>query len=378
VPSLISGEAYTIDRTAPTVVITMADTALKAGETSLVTFTFSEAVTGFVSSDVNLSNANGTLSALTTANGGVTWTGTFTPTANITDTTNAINLSGSQYTDLAGNSGVGTTPSPNYTIDTVRPTIVSMVRTTPSTELTNATTVTFTATFNEAVTGVDLADFGTFGPVGVGGGFVSGSGAVYTVTLTGLTGSGQKGLGLQPNATFADLAGNSAVVPNLITGEAYTIDQTRPTVAISMSDTNLNAGETSVVTFTFSEALAAGTFTNADISVQNGTLSAVSTSNGGVTWTGTFTPNANILDATNVITVTNSGVTDLAGNTGTGTTNSPNYAIESFASGFVGLMNDPDAPGQQMLVISGTTANDVISVCQGPQDSSWKLHCHLQ
>ena len=472
VPGVISGEAYTIDLTAPTVAITMADTALRIGETSLVTFTFSEAVTGFVSTDVNLSNANGTLSALTTANGGVTWTGTFTPTANITDTTNAINLAGSQYTDLAGNAGsgtasspnytldtqrptavitmsdtalkagetsvvtitfseavsaatftnadfiviqngtlsavtqVGSTPvytatftpnanitdttnviglnlagvtdlagnagvggvdSPNYTIDTARPTIVSMVRTTPSTALTNATTVTFTATFSEPVTGVDLADFGTFGPVGVGGGFVSGSGAVYTVTLTGLTGSGQKGLGLQPNATFADLAGNSAVVPNVISGEAYEIDQTRPTVAITMSDTNLNAGETSLVTFTFSEAVTG--FTNADISVQNGTLSAVATSNGGVTWTGTFTPNANILDATNVITVTNSGVTDLAGNAGTGTTNSPNYAIETFSTGFVGLMNDPDAPGQQMLVISGTTANDTISVAKGPKSA---------
>jgi hypothetical protein len=364
---LFMGDAdrYVRDTVAPTATITMADTALKVGETSLVTFTFSEAVTGFVSSDVNLSNANGTLSALTTANGGVTWTGTFTPTANITDATNAINLAGSQYTDLAGNNAVGTASSANYTIDTQRPTIVSMVRTTPSTELTNATTVTFTATFSEAVTGVDLDDFGTFGPVGVGGGFVTGSGAVYTVTLQGLTGSGQKGLALQPNATFADSAGNAAVVPNVINGEAYTIDQTRPTVVVTMSDTNLNAGETSLVTFTFSEAVTG--FANDDISVQNGTLSAVSTANGGVTWTGTFTPNTNVLDATNLITVTNSGVTDLAGNTGTGTTNSPNYAIETFFQGTVQLMSDPDFPGQQMLVISGTAANDVISIARGPK-----------
>jgi len=213
------------------------------------------------------------------------------------------------------------------------------------------------------VTGVDLADFGTTG-LAVGGGSVSGSGAVYTVTLTGINGSGQLGLAKPASATFSDLAGNAASQGDVF-GESYTIDQTRPTVAITMSDTNLNAGETSLVTFTFSEAVTG--FANDDISVQNGTLSAVSSANGGVTWTGTFTPNANVLDATNLITVTNTGVTDLAGNTGTGTTNSPNYAIESFFQGTVQLMSDPDFPGQQMLVISGTAANDVISIARGPK-----------
>ena len=45
---------YTIDTTAPTVAITMADTALKIGETSLVTFTFYETPTGFTQGDVSV------------------------------------------------------------------------------------------------------------------------------------------------------------------------------------------------------------------------------------------------------------------------------------------------------------------------------------
>ena len=80
----------------------MSDTALKIGDTSTVTITFSEAVTGFDNTDVTVDN--GTLSTLTAADGGVTWTATFTPTANIEDTTNVVTVADT-YTDVAGNAG---------------------------------------------------------------------------------------------------------------------------------------------------------------------------------------------------------------------------------------------------------------------------------
>ena len=60
------------DVTPPTVGIVVADNALLAGETSLVTITFSEAVTGFNNTDLTI--ANGTLSAVTSGDGGITWT----------------------------------------------------------------------------------------------------------------------------------------------------------------------------------------------------------------------------------------------------------------------------------------------------------------
>ncbi|MES3024950.1 MAG: DUF4347 domain-containing protein, partial [Pseudomonadota bacterium] len=74
------------DVTPPTVSIVVTDSALSVGETTLVTFTFSEAVTGFDNTDLTI--ANGTLGAVSTANGGITWTATFTPNANVTDTSN--------------------------------------------------------------------------------------------------------------------------------------------------------------------------------------------------------------------------------------------------------------------------------------------------
>jgi hypothetical protein len=60
-------------------------------------------------------------------------------------------------------------------------------------------------------------------------------------------------------------------------------------------------------------------------------LSNLSSSDGGITWTATFTPTAGITDASNVITLDNTGYVDAAGNTGSGTTDSNNYAIDTRA-----------------------------------------------
>ena len=69
--------------------------------------------------------------------------------------------------------------------------------------------------------------------------------------------------------------------------------------------------------------------TNADLTIANGTLSALSTADGGLTWTATFTPSVNTTDATNLISLDNTGVIDAAGNTGLGITDSNNYAIDT-------------------------------------------------
>ncbi|WP_222125859.1 Ig-like domain-containing protein, partial [Paenibacillus sp. Y412MC10] len=195
----------------------VADTTLSIGETSLVTITFSEAVTGFTLADLTV--ANGTLSGLSTSDN-ITYTVTLTPDTGITDATNVITLDNTGVQNAAGNAGAGTTDSNNYAIDT-----------------------------------------------------------------------------------------------------------RRPIATIVVADTALSIGETSTVTITFSEAVIG--FTNADLTVANGTLSAVSSSDGGITWTATLTPTSGIIDATNIITLDNTGVADLAGNAGTGITSSNNYAIDT-------------------------------------------------
>ena len=312
---------YAIDTVRPTASIIVADTALKVGETSNVTITFSEAVTGFTTAD--LSVANGFVNNLSSADGGITWTATLTPTASITDTTNVITLDNTGIQDAAGNAGTGTTNSNNYEIDTVRPTANIVVA---DTALKIGETSTVTITFNEAVTGFTTAD------LAVANGTVnnlssSDGGVTWTATLTPTA-----SITDTTNVITLDNTGVQDVAGNVGSGTAdsnnYAIDTVRPTATIVVADTSLSVGETSLVTFTFSEAVTG--FTNADLNVQNGTLSTVSSSDGGITWTATFTPTANLsVNGPSVIVLDNTGVQDISGNAGTGTTASNFFGIDT-------------------------------------------------
>ncbi|WP_207252688.1 S-layer family protein, partial [Pseudomonas sp. GW458-11-26-14-LB4] len=311
---------YAIDTARPTATIVVADTALKIGETSLVTITFSEAVTGFTNADLTI--ANGTLTAVSSSDGGITWTATFTPTASITDATNLITLNNTGIADLNGNAGSGTTDSNNYAIDTVRPTATIVVA---DNNLRIGETSLVTITFSEAVSGFTNADLtianGTLSAVSSSDG-----GITWTATFTPSASiTGTTNLITLDNTGIVDLAGNAG--SGTTDSNNYAIDTVRPTATIVVADSNLTAGETSLVTITFSEAVSG--FTNADLTIANGTLTAVSSSDGGITWTATFTPNVGVNDATNLITLANTGIADLSGNTGSGTTNSNNYTIDT-------------------------------------------------
>ncbi|MGU5689917.1 retention module-containing protein, partial [Aeromonas caviae] len=97
-------EGYSVDTQGPSVVVDIADDQLTVGETSDVTFTFSEKVTGFELDDLTV--VGGTVTGLTTSDGGKTWTATFTPDANFTGTA-SVTVKENSYTDLAGNKGTG-------------------------------------------------------------------------------------------------------------------------------------------------------------------------------------------------------------------------------------------------------------------------------
>ena len=313
---------YAIDTARPTATIVVADNALKIGETSLVTITFSEAVSGFTNADLSI--ANGTLSAVSSADGGITWTATFTPTSSITDATNLITLNNSGVTDLAGNTGVGTTDSNNYAFDTVRPTATVVFA---QNTLKIGDTSLVTITFSEAVSGFTNADLtianGTLTAVSSADG-----GITWTATFTPSANiTDATNLVTLDNTGVADLAGNAG--SGTTDSNNYSIDTQRPTATIVIADPALSAGETSLVTITFSEAISG--FTNADLTVPNGTLTAVSSADGGITWTATFTPTVGVNDTSNIITLVNTGIADLAGNAGTGTTNSGNFTINTVA-----------------------------------------------
>ncbi len=437
-----AAKSVTIDTTVPTATVALASSALKAGETTEVTITFSEAVTGFTNDDLTI--ANGSLTAVSSVDSGVTWTATFTPTADLEDATNVITLANTGVVDVAGNAGTGTTDSNNYTIDTKRPTVtISDNKTGVATDAGN--TVLYTFQFSESVTGFDGTDVlvtgGTAGTLTVtdadtytlevtatdnstanlsvtvkNTNLVDAAGnlmladavdanqavdtknpAITTIALTAdseatysvlnegdtvtatvtfddavtVTGTPQlalnigstpvqanyaggtgtnaltftytilanqtdtDGISIDANAltlnsgTIKDANGNDAVLTSALVAANgdYKVDTAAPTATVALASSALKAGETTEVTITFSEAVTG--FTNDDLTIANGSLTAVSSVDSGVTWTATFTPTADLEDATNVITLANTGVVDVAGNAGTGTTDSNNYTIDT-------------------------------------------------
>ena len=187
-------------------------------------------------------------------------------------------------------------------------------------------TATVTFTFAEAVTGFTTAD------VSVANGALSNlsssdGGTTWTATLTP-----DASVSDTTNILTLDYTGISDLAGNAGTGTAdsdnYAIDTVRPILAssIGISDTALKIGDTATVTFTFTEVITG--FTTADVSVANGALSNLSSSDGGTTWTATLTPSASVSDSTNILTLDYSGISDSSGNAGTGSIDSGNYATK--------------------------------------------------
>lgn len=347
---------------APTATIVVSDPSLKAGETSLVTITFSEAIVGFTNADLTVEN--GTLSAVSSSDGGITWTATLTPAANISDSTNVIILNNTGVADFAGNAGIGITISNNYSVDVARPTATIVVQ---DTTLSIGMSSTVTVTFNEPITDLTLADFWAENA---------------TLSFLSTQNNIEWNLIVTPDANVTDisnvitldLSGVLNVAGTAGAGTAasnnYAVDTVRPTATIVVADPSLKAGETSLVTITFSEAVTS--FTNGDLIVENGTLSTVGSSDGGVTWTATLTPVANINGLTNVITLDITGVTDLAGNAGTGVTTSNSYVVDTTRPTATIVVNDPllKAGETSLVVITFSEAvtgftNDDLTVEHG-------------
>jgi hypothetical protein len=128
-------------------------------------------------------------------------------------------------------SDVSAVTSYAWTIDQTAPFVVSINR--AGSNPTNASSVSWTATFSESVTGVDVSDFqlANGGLSGPSISLVSGSGAVYAVTANTGTGNGTLGLNLFDNDSIKDLAGNSlngSGTGTSVLGQGYSIDKTPP------------------------------------------------------------------------------------------------------------------------------------------------------
>jgi large repetitive protein len=120
-----------------------------------------------------------------------------------------------------------------WTVDTVVPTVSSIGR--AAGNPTNASSVSWTVTFSEAVIGVNspASNFAVVAGGGLGGSpavtGVTGSGTTYTVSASAGSGSGTLQLNLSSNLSqIKDLAGNGLAASFSGTASVYTLDRTPP------------------------------------------------------------------------------------------------------------------------------------------------------
>ncbi|MGL5222449.1 MAG: Ig-like domain-containing protein, partial [Plesiomonas shigelloides] len=116
--------------------------------------------------------------------------------------------------------------------------------------------------------------------------------------------------GYQADASVSDPAGNKGLA-----SDNGSVDSASPSVVVNIVDDQLTVGKTSDVTFTFSEKVK--DFEVGDLTVVGGTVTDLKSTDGGKTWTGTFTPDTNFTGTASV-TVKEQSYSDLNGNKGTG------------------------------------------------------------
>ncbi|OQP57728.1 hypothetical protein A3860_08845 [Niastella vici] len=353
-----NGETYNVDHTPPfTVSILRQSPATQVTNASSVTFrtTFSEKVTGVDNTDFTLTTVSGTASGVL-ANGAVVPVGTSGDAYDVTVSNVQgngtlrldLNSSGTGVSDTSGNGiSAGFTNGETYMVDRTPPFTVSILRQTPATQLTNASSVTFRTTFSEKVTGVDSSDFtlttvsGTAGGVLANGAVVpvDTNGIAYDVTISNVQGAGTLRLDLNGSGTgIADTAGN-VIVTGYTNGETYIVDFTPPfTVSILRQSPAAQLTNASSITFrtTFSEKVTGVDSADFTLTTVSGTASGV-LADGAAVPVGT---NGLIYDVTvsNVqgdgtlrldLNGSGTGISDTAGNAiGTGFTNGETYIIQ--------------------------------------------------
>lgn len=142
--------------------------------------------------------------------------------------------------------GNGNFSGETYNIDKTPPAVLAVTRSSPNP--TNASSVDFAVTFNESVSGVDLADFSLSTQAGATLAGINGSGSSYTITVATGNGNDEVRLDFIDNDSIFDPAGNTTQT-GFASGESYSVDRAAPTV---VSITPSRQPDASSVDFTVS------------------------------------------------------------------------------------------------------------------------------
>ncbi|HNA88654.1 MAG TPA: Ig-like domain-containing protein [Anaerolineales bacterium] len=259
---------WTIDTVAPTAISIVRQYSSPTNiDTLAFNVTFSEAVTGVDAADFVI---NGSTTA-TITNVTLTTTSLYKVTVSGGDLESfngsvGLNFNAATINDLANNAFAGAEPATDevYVMDNTAPNVSSITRV--NANPTSASTVDFTVTFTESVTGVDASDFSltTTGVTGASITNVTGTGSTRTVSVNTGSGNGTIRLDKVFNATIADLTGNAINGVPFTSGESYTVDKNHAPTNITLSNNSINentATGSTIGTFSTTDADAGNTFT---------------------------------------------------------------------------------------------------------------------
>ncbi|MFD1875692.1 Ig-like domain-containing protein [Hymenobacter bucti] len=339
-----TGESYTIDKTAPTVVIS--STAGSAGSTTATTplpftVTFSESVTGFVAGDVAVTN--GTLAGFSGA--GSTYTFNVTPAAAGAVT---VTVPANAATDQANNGNAAATQFSITYQPPVVPTTAAPVLTDPANNSTTTGTPTFsgTAPAGSTVT-VYLA---TNGGAAQAIGTATAVGGTFSLTPATALADGTYAAYATAQSSGASVSANSSVVN-------FTVDTVAPTVTLT-SPAGASGSTTPTTPFaftaTFSEAVTG--FSAGGITVTNGTVSSGPAGSGN-TYTFAVTPTTAGIATT--VALAAGAAQDAANN---GNVASAPYTLTYQPTPTIADFNPPNGPVSTQVTITGTGFVNVMAV----------------
>ncbi|MCE7996353.1 MAG: T9SS type B sorting domain-containing protein [Roseivirga sp.] len=255
-----TGITIDLDSTVPTVssIVRQDPTAERTNKSTVIfRVTFSELVDNVDVTDFSISGAGAGGTAAITGITTETANTVFDVTVGTIDTEGELDLdfdAGQDISDFGGNAFAGTiSTEETYTIDLTQPTITSITRNSPDSEITNANSVVFRVTLSEEVTNAGTKDFELSGDAGGGTAVVS---AVSTqelsteidVTVSNINTEGELNLDIFVFHSLGDVAGNF-FAGTISSEETYTIDMTAPTLmsATKDSDTQITVSLDEVV-----------------------------------------------------------------------------------------------------------------------------------
>jgi len=365
-----TGETYTIDKSAPSIAI--ASTSVNPTNISPipVTFTFSEAVTGFLAGDVTV--VNGTVNNF--SGSGSTYSANIIPISNGSIT---IDVAAGAAVDAAGN---GNTAASQFSIiyDSIAPT-VTVEQASAQLDPTGSFPIHFTTTFTEPinVSTFTASDVLLSGTAGASTSEISQiaphNGTTFNIAVSGMSVSGTVRAALPANAV-RDVAGNNSTSSTSI-DNTVTYDITAPNVS-SVLRTNASPTNAASVNFTVTFSKAVTGIDGTDFTVDTTGISGAAVtgvSGSGTTYTVTVITGSGSgslrLDVVDDDTITDS-VSNPLGGAGAGnggyTTGTPYIINKSTMSNTAGLIVNEVSNGSsgnkewiELIVVGSSSTVDL-------------------